>query len=437
MFLAWLAAILAGWASPCRATARDQEAESIANARAKVEAAYRKGEYDTFIQILRNLASQQSAFVEQYRRTALQGSATAQGILGVMYENGIGVSEDPAEATRWYRKSAEQGDPRAQEYLGDNYRRGLGVPRDFAEAANWYRKASEQADAHAQGKLSMLYAEGLGVEPDSVLAYMWMTLAVQHFEGAERDVAMKRRDELSARMSTVSIEKAQQLAREWKPAIASAAGGVQTPVSADTKAAGAVNNSPQESATATPGPTPIFPSWKWDSGKSLEVHTPPGASSPSIPGYTWLEIKSLGFSLLRPTGWFYKEVEKNGTISAFMTKENIDEKGSFQTGLTIHGIPTKDMDPITAARGYIMVMKSKNSKVEALSDPVEMKVAGKSFVRLMVRDRQHPIQMAIQTIGDPQAKRVVIITFEAPADSWADAWKLGEPIMGLIRFDSP
>ena len=41
----------------------------------------------------------------------------AQVYLGYMYENGLGVQQDYAEAAKWYRKSAEQGNPEAQKAL--------------------------------------------------------------------------------------------------------------------------------------------------------------------------------------------------------------------------------------------------------------------------------------------------------------------------------
>ena len=44
---------------------------------------------------------------------AEQGDATAQFDLGFMYENGKGVPQDYAEATKWYRKAAAQGNAEA------------------------------------------------------------------------------------------------------------------------------------------------------------------------------------------------------------------------------------------------------------------------------------------------------------------------------------
>ena len=49
-----------------------------------------------------------------------------------MYDQGVGVPQDAAEAVAWYRRAAEQGDARAQYNLGGMYRKGRGVPQDAA-----------------------------------------------------------------------------------------------------------------------------------------------------------------------------------------------------------------------------------------------------------------------------------------------------------------
>jgi hypothetical protein len=169
---------------------------------------------------------------------------------------------------------------------------------------------------------------------------------------------------------------------------------------------------------------------EWDSRQALEIQNV--ETPPNIPGFTWQAIKPLGLSLLRPAGWFYKEVENKGTIQAEITKENIDKEGRFQTGLTVVGPPTS-IDPIAYARRLVEGFRS---RFEALSDTIEAKAAGRTFVRCMFKDAPHALQQAVQVIVDPQAKRVVIMLFEAPVDSWADAWKKGAPLMLAVRFDS-
>ena len=47
---------------------------------------------------------------EEVRKAAEQGDASAQLMLGLMYYNGIGVTQDLFEAAFWLRRAAEQGD---------------------------------------------------------------------------------------------------------------------------------------------------------------------------------------------------------------------------------------------------------------------------------------------------------------------------------------
>ena len=67
--------------------------------------------------------------------------ASAQSVLGLMYDKGLGVPQDDAETVRWYRKAAEQGDATAQNNLGHMYSKGQGVPQNFVEAEKWRLRA--------------------------------------------------------------------------------------------------------------------------------------------------------------------------------------------------------------------------------------------------------------------------------------------------------
>ena len=104
------------------------------------QAAYQKGDYATAMRILQPLAA--------------QGNASAQGRLGAIYAQGLGVPQNLGQAVIWLRKAAEQGYADAQSRLGWMYDRGLGVPQDYAQALVWYRRAAEQGDGFAQDKVA-------------------------------------------------------------------------------------------------------------------------------------------------------------------------------------------------------------------------------------------------------------------------------------------
>jgi hypothetical protein len=67
------------------------------------EEAYRRGDYETAVRILRPLAE--------------RGDTDAQNEIGKMYESGQGVPMDNAQAARWYRSAAGQGSLEALDRL--------------------------------------------------------------------------------------------------------------------------------------------------------------------------------------------------------------------------------------------------------------------------------------------------------------------------------
>ncbi|MCX6338459.1 MAG: hypothetical protein NTX71_00875 [Candidatus Aureabacteria bacterium] len=66
---------------------------------------------------------------------------------------------------------------------------------------------------------------------------------------------------------------------------------------------------------------------------------------PSAPkGFSWKHIEDIKGIFLVPDGWHFKSEFKKGIYSCFITKENIDEKGEYQTGLAIHAIKKSHLE---------------------------------------------------------------------------------------------
>ena len=125
---------------------------------------------------------------------------------------------DYATALREWRSLAEQGDAGAQSNLGIMYDNGQGVTQDYAEAVKWYRKAAEQGNAGAQNNLGLMYDQGQGVSQDYAQAHMWFNLAASRLPpGEDRDAAVNNRDIVAKRMTPAQISEAQKLSREWRP----------------------------------------------------------------------------------------------------------------------------------------------------------------------------------------------------------------------------
>ena len=136
-------------------------------------------------------------------------------VYGDDYQDGLDAFErkDYETAYKLILPLAEQGDARAQTALGLMYAEGLGFPQDYKEAVKWYRLSAEQGNAKAQYNLGNLYAKGTGVLQDYALAHMWFNLC--GFSG-DKD-CVNNRDVIEKQMTPQQIEKAQEMARNWKP----------------------------------------------------------------------------------------------------------------------------------------------------------------------------------------------------------------------------
>jgi hypothetical protein len=97
------------------------------------EAAYHDGDY--------------VAAFERLSSLALQGNGDAEYQLGCLYQNGLGVPRDIAEAITWFIAAGDHNVTAAAATLGILYSLGLGVPRDMDLSAAWFSRAATQTPA--------------------------------------------------------------------------------------------------------------------------------------------------------------------------------------------------------------------------------------------------------------------------------------------------
>ena len=78
------------------------------------------------------------------------GDAQAQALMGMAYENGLGVAQDSTAAQNWYQRAAQAGDAPAKVALAQLLLgQGDGAPDRTEQAINWLSQAmaAGQADA--------------------------------------------------------------------------------------------------------------------------------------------------------------------------------------------------------------------------------------------------------------------------------------------------
>ncbi len=181
--------------------------------------AYEAGDYETAAKLWRPLAQ--------------MGDDRAQMILGIMYQEGTGVAQNPVRAHMWHNLAAANGNEKARAWrdklfsqltlaqtaeaqelakqwsknhpggvrlailppvgqrgsaqsrfeLGVMYDEGRGAIQDFAEALNWYGLAAEQGHAGAQRNLGRMYLDGKGLARSHQEAARWLALASDQGDG--------------------------------------------------------------------------------------------------------------------------------------------------------------------------------------------------------------------------------------------------------------
>ncbi len=177
--------------------------------------AYQRGRYVT-------------AFREATKRIeANPKDAAAMTLLGELYNQGLGVKQDPKRALEWYRLAAAQNDAHAMASLGLMAMDGRGQPKDERAGRGWleqaarkgepaacynlaliqlasgkpddlaaavanFRKGAEAEIPAAQYALGVLYLQGKGTPKDTAQAAQWFRRAADNGDlGAEVEFAIR------------------------------------------------------------------------------------------------------------------------------------------------------------------------------------------------------------------------------------------------------
>jgi hypothetical protein len=162
---------------------------------------------------------------------------------------------------------------------------------------------------------------------------------------------------------------------------------------------------------------------------TAELPTPPS-------GYQWKSIDEIKASFLIPVSWHFKETKVKETLAYFLTRENIDENGRFETGLSINVLRQgKEFDPVGYAGAFVMKMVEKH---EVLEEPFEAgggKLKGYGCRVRVANEGEPPLIMQYLAIGNTVTGTLYMMFFESPESEWERAWAIAEPILTLFVLD--
>ena len=127
------------------------------------------------------------------------------------------ISGDALDRNSAFREAADRGTAEAQFQLGLLYDTGRGVRQNPTEAIRWYRAAADQGHAAAQNNLGLLYDYGRGISQNYVDAYLWFNLASARASGDIREQAAHNKTVLAQHMTPQQIAQANRLTGVWTP----------------------------------------------------------------------------------------------------------------------------------------------------------------------------------------------------------------------------
>jgi uncharacterized protein len=125
-------------------------------------------------------------------RTAKEMKFTAAALedIGAMYEKGVELPQNSAEAARWYGEAANHSDSAALRFA-EMLINGKAIAQDYPRAFKLCHQAAEHRDGKGQYCLGYLYENGLGTEKNSKEAMKWYQLAASGLiPGTRRSAAL-------------------------------------------------------------------------------------------------------------------------------------------------------------------------------------------------------------------------------------------------------
>ena len=118
-----------------------------------------------------------SPYLDDLRKRAEAGVASAESDLGAAYVAGRYVPQDYEQALLWLRKAADQGHVPAFRNLAYLLRYGLGAPKDLAAARGYYLKGAEAGDPTSAAALGQMLLAGEGGPVDAKEGFRWTRIA--------------------------------------------------------------------------------------------------------------------------------------------------------------------------------------------------------------------------------------------------------------------
>ena len=157
-------------------------------------------------------------------------------------------------------------------------------------------------------------------------------------------------------------------------------------------------------------------------------------TSPAPEGYSWKKLDEIKASFLLPNGWHFKAERVDQTLAYFLSEEDIEAKGEFETGLTLNVSHAENAQKKAAAT-LAMLAQAPGNQVQ---DAWEMQTGVLKGMGVRIRKTEKgsdPLIMVVLAISNSKTNALYLLIFESPEARWKKAWEKGEKMMKLFVLD--
>ena len=159
------------------------------------------------------------------------------------------------------------------------------------------------------------------------------------------------------------------------------------------------------------------------------------AEQPAAPeGYSWQTLDPIHASFLLPSGWHFKAERVDKTLAYFLSEEDIDVKGEFETGLTLNIVHADDARKKAIAT-LAMLAQTPGNEVQ---DAWETQTGVRKGMGVRIRKTEKgsdPLVMVVLAIANTKTNALYLLIFESPEARWKKAWDKGEKMLKLFVLD--
>ncbi len=149
-------------------------------------------------------------------------------------------------------------------------------------------------------------------------------------------------------------------------------------------------------------------------------------SLPSPPdGFSWQKLEAIKAAVLMPAGWYFKK--EPGKPAWFITRENIEKEGKYETGFTIQTFQSPNAD---AAGEFAKAMidnysKNSNKLIRSWNSKNGIFEVWGWESKVTSADKVTTIVHSL-IVSNTKTNTFYYCSYDSTESKWEEAWKVGE-----------